>query len=298
MKNNKAIKLLFSILAIAVSGCASGSIRIREKVELVDPIEPRPLNPITDEIRALAATKAPSLDPKNVIYSKLDNYDFSNQAYLNVDLQSSDLSIREGHSLIYLFRGSINEGYNGVYYNYYANIYLWEDGFATGISHNETFKGYWYNDEDGDGIITDADNLGIVCDPSAYEKYSNIVCEKGEYFYDWRASIYLNNGYGDRSVLLGGYLYYETIAIAIESNKTGTNFAIGDSFDIRMWSVYEIHQNLEYTYAFERDDIEAMQIRWIIPEGLVMDNRMAKAGTFAIKATYNNFETSTLVFVE
>lgn len=299
-KVKKPLMLLLATLALGASGCESSNITVKEKVELIDPIEPEsgPLNPITDEIRALAATKAPEVDPSTVISTKRSEYDFHSQSYIDIDLQSGDLSIREGHSLIYLFRGSYKEGYQGDYYCYYASIYLWDDGFVTGISNTEPFKGYWYNDENGDGIVTDADRLGIICDSDTYQKYSNIIFEKGEFFYDWRGQIYLNTGTADRSIDIGGYLYYETIAIAIESNKTGTRFKVGDSFDIKMWAVFEIHQDLRYTYAFEREDIESMQVKWIIPEGLIVEDKVVKSGTYIIKATYDNFEAKATIVVQ
>lgn len=307
MKINKSIKLLLGVLAIGISGCTHrDTIKVKEKIETqdIDEIgpddisEPESFNPITDEIKLLAATKAPTVDPSTVIFSKEDSYVFNSQAYLDVDMQSNDVSIREGHSLIYFFEGKCSEGYQGSYYSFYTNVYLWDDGFATGISNTETFKGYWYNDENGDGKVTDEDKLGIVCDPVDYIHYSTIICTKEDRFYEWTASMYINTGWGDRSVYIYGYTYYETIAIAIDSNKTGTKFKVGDEFDVNTWGVFEVHQNLKYGYVFERDDDETKQIKWNIPDGLIVDGKMAKTGTYPIKASFNNFEASITVVVK
>ena len=252
-KVKKPLMLLLATLALGASGCESSNITVKEKVELIDPIEPRsgPLDPITDEIRALAATKVPEKDPSTVISTKRSEYDFHSQSYIDIDLQSGDLSTREGHSLIYLFRGSYKEGYQGDYYCYYANIYLWDDGFVTGISNTEPFKGYWYNDESGDGRVTDADRLGIICDSDTYQKYSNIIFEKGEFFYDWRGQIYLNTGTADRSIDIGVIYTMKQSQSQLNLIKQeldlmlGTHLILECGLYLRFTKIYDIHMHLK-----------------------------------------------------
>lgn len=304
-KNSKTLKLLLGMLALGICSCERKPVTVTDlsgdskTKEDVDPIEQDGFNPITKAIKDLAASKTPALDPAAVVFSKQDSYDYESQAYKAIDLQSIDVANRTGRTLIYLFEGKYTEGYQGEYFIYYANIYLWDDGFLTGKSHNEVFKGYWYNDEDGDGKVTDTDKLCMVCDPVEFEKYHTIVCDSMEYNKDWIAYLYMNIADSfQRSILVNGYMYYEPIAIAIDTSKTGTEFHKGDPFDIRQWAVVQINQNLKYRYVFERIDKENMEVKWTIPDGLIVNEALSKEGTFEIKASFNNFEASATITVK
>ena len=83
-----------------------------------------------------------------------------------------------------------------------------------------------------------------------------------------------------RNIIVSGFMYYEPIAIAIDTYKTGTEFSVGDSFDVLNWGVVEIYQNLKYGYVFERSDKENMQLKWTIPEGLIVKGALAKKWYF------------------
>ncbi len=307
-KKSKSLKLLFGIFALGISGCVHEPVEIKTvsekpKSEDVINIKEEGFNPITNEIKSLAASKTPRLDPKTVIISKQNTYDYQNQDYKAIDLQSIDVANREDHTLIYLFQGEYSEGYQGEYFDYFANIYLWDDGFLTGISNGDLFKGYWYNDENGDGVISNSESLGMVCDPNEFERYSSIEVYRADYFYDWALYLDMNIGRNvgsefHRDIIVSGFMYYEPIAIAIDTYKTGTEFNVGDSFDVLNWGVVEIYQNLKYGYVFERSDKENMQLKWTIPEGLIVEDTLAKKGTFEIKASFNHFEASATIVVK
>ena len=303
-KNSKSLKLLFGIFTLGISGCVHEPVEIKTvsenpKSEDVIDNDEEGFNPITNEIKSLAASKTPRLDPKTVIISKQNTYDYQNPAYKAIDLQSIDVANREDHTLIYLFEGKYTEGYAGDYYHYFANIYLWDDGLLTGISNRDPFKGYWYNDENGDGVISNSESLGIVCNPNEFERYSSIEVYRADYFYDWRVSLDMNVGTEiHRNIIVSGFMYYEPIAIAIDTYMTGTEFSVGDSFDVLNWGVVEIYQNLKYGYVFERSDKENMQLKWTIPEGLIVEDTLAKKGTFEIKVSFNHFETIATIVVK
>ena len=249
-------------------------------------------NPITEEIKALAESKAPANNPADVVFAKQESYNFSTQEFSAV---SEGASTREGHYLVYMFEGAYSEGYQGQYNEYYANLWLWEDGYFTGKSNSQTFKGYWYNDTDGDG---EADGLKMV---SNSEKYASIECKKSEGFYDYQAYVYMYPGWGDgRSMPIAGYLYYEAIALAIDT-KGFPNYKVGNYFTTSDWEVNRILQNLNWGSIFDMPDGNnpAMKIKWTLPEGLLDDkNKLAAAGEYEIKAEWGGLETSVTITVK
>lgn len=247
-------------------------------------------DPITDEIKALAESKAPENDPKDVIYAKEDEYDFNATDFTAIE---NGAATREGHYLVYLFEGAYSEGYQGQYNEYYTYLYLWEDGFYTGKSNSQTFKGYWYNDLDDDGTV---DCLNMV---SNSEKYASIVCSKATGFYNYEAYVYMHPGWGDgRSIIVAGYMVYETIALAIDTTKTGLNFKVGDSFRTSSWQLNRILQNLKYGSVFNTPDGDSKtKTKWTIPSGLLVDDKFAQAGEFEIKAEWGGLETSVTITV-
>ena len=256
--------------------------------------------PITEEIKALAASKAPEEDPASVIIEKLEEYDFSEKAkdYTAIDTKNGDMSVRENHSLIYFFEGAYSEGYQGQYNEYYTNLYLWDDGIMTGNSNGDKFKGYWYNDEDANGTIEKTDKLGMVCDKSTYKNYESIVCAKASGFYEWEAYVYMDPGWGGRSIIVSGYTYYETIALAVDTTKTGLKFNVGDTFKFSNWTVNRILQNLKYGSVFNMPDGPAQkQTKWTVPEGLIVDSKFAEAGEFEIGVTWDGLETTVNITV-
>ena len=281
-----------------------GGVRVNEDINpgnnnpggnVTNPIEDPKFNPITDEIKALAASQTPELDPKTVIYPKNREYDYSDADYLAINIDNDDMSVRKYHTLIYLFEGTYTEGYQGSYNELYANLYLWDDGIFTGVSHNTKFKGFWYNDVDGNGVVDNSDTLGMV---SQYTHFESISCTKTTGFYDWEAYMYLYPGWGDRSIIVSGYMYYETIALAVDTTKTGLDFKIGDSFRLSAWSVNRILQNLKYGAVYNMKDGPAnMKIDWVLPDGLIVNNRFAKSGTYTLGVIWNGLSTSVTIYV-
>ncbi|MBO7614310.1 MAG: hypothetical protein J6T15_01215 [Bacilli bacterium] len=249
-------------------------------------------NPITEEIKALAAEKDTGFDPASKIYAKQETYDFTTAEFTAI---SNGASTREGHNLVYLFEGAYSEGYQGQYNEYYCNLWLWDDGYFTGKSHNQTFKGYWFNDFDGDG---QADNLKMV---SNSEKYASIECTKSQGYYNYQAYIYMHPGWGDgRSMPIAGYLYYDAIALAIDT-KDFPVYKVGQSFTTSNWEVNRILQNLNYGSIFNMPDGDdpKMKIKWTLPEDLLdKEKKLAKAGEFEIKAEWGGLETSVTITVK
>ena len=117
-------------------------------------------------------------------------------------------------NLVYVFEGSYTEGWQGDYIKTYANLYLWEDGIFTGKVGDTAIKGFWYNDSNDDG---EADCLRMV---SNYSHYEDIICDSADGFYDYITYVYLGFSWGQRSIDLSGYLAYEPIAIAVDTDTT------------------------------------------------------------------------------
>ena len=247
-------------------------------------------NPITDEIKTLAESKAPANDPKDIVFAKEDEYDFNAADFTALE---AGAATRENHYLVYLFEGAYSEGYQGQYNEYYTYLYLWDDGLYTGKSNSQTFKGYWYNDLDDDGT---ADCLNMV---SNSEKYASIVSSKATGFYNYEAYVYMYPGWGDgRSIIVAGYMVYETIALAIDTTKTGLEFKVGDSFRTSSWQLNRILQNLKYGSVFNTPDgDDKTKTKWTIPSGLLVDDKFAQAGEFEIKASWGGLETSVSIKV-
>ena len=288
--------MLISILSVnSMKDKAAGSPTDNPATGGPSDTEPKPdpkpkWDPITDEIRALAETKTPTNDPKDVVYSKEDSYDFTTSDF---NALSAGAASREGHYLVYLFEGAYSEGYQGQYNEYYTNLYLWDDGFMTGKSNSQTFKGYWYNDMDGDGTT---DCLNMV---SNSEKYASIVCSKETGFYNYQAYVFMHPGWGDgRSIIVAGYMYYDAIALAVNTTKTGTEFTVGDSFKTSDWQVNRILSNLSFGAVFNTPDGSATtQTKWTVPSGLIVDGKLAQAGTFDLKATWGGLEVTVTITV-
>ena len=138
------------------------------------------------------------------VIKQQDSYNFS----------SSDLSglsygaTRSGHELVYKFVGKYSEGYQGQYNTYDATIYLWDDGLFAGKSNSSEFKGYWYNsslkngqDADGNDIC---DCLVMVSNTNNFKTIITTPVAEGQR----QAYIYLNPGWGGRSVVVTGYAQY------------------------------------------------------------------------------------------
>lgn len=253
-------------------------------------------NPLTDEVKELCKSAMPDAanDPANIIIAKEAEYDFSSSATEFTSLSASSGKTRADHYLVYLFEGAYSEGYQGKYNEYYTNLYLWDDGLFTGKSNSQTFKGYWYNDADGDGTV---DCLNMVSDSA---KYASLVTSKATGFYSAQAYVYMHPGWGDgRSIIVSGYMYYDLVALAIDATQTGTKFKVGDMFSVSDWTLNRILANQNYSAVFNTPDGDSStKTTWDIPSGLIVDGKFAQAGTFTISASWSGKTASIDIVVE
>lgn len=244
--------------------------------------ENRDWNPITDEIKAKAEAYDYSFDPTSVVIDKEDEYDFKS-AELNA--VTAGAATRAGQNLVYFFEGSYAEGYQGDYSPSYANLYLWDDGIFTGKAKDTSFKGYWYNQKDG------KECLEMV---SSYDRYESIICQKSTGFYSQAAYIYLNMGWGTRSIIVNGYMYYPEVALFIDPGTAdGTvNYKVGDTFDRNMWSANRVLKNQAYSSVFKEGEVT-----WTDGAGIKNETKIAAAGDYTVTAKWNGLEASINVHV-
>lgn len=247
--------------------------------------------PVTDEVKAKAEAKEYTFDPKSVLIKEQETYDYSAS-----DLSAlTDTKTRADHNLVYYFEGSYREGYQGDYSATYAHIYLWDDGLFIGKAGDTQFKGYWFNsslqstgvNEKGEDV---EDCLTMV---SNSEKYAQIDTTPIEGFYTKQAWIYLGFSWGTRSMGVSGFLYYPEVDIAIHMGvRNDHKYYVGDAFTTNTLKVYRILKDLNFGAVFVGDNYTIT-----LPEGMVEDGKLAAAGEYEIKATYNGFETTKKITV-
>ncbi|MCR5309431.1 MAG: glycoside hydrolase family 3 C-terminal domain-containing protein [Bacilli bacterium] len=240
-------------------------------------------NPITDEVKALADSKKPEVDPSSVAIPMYDEFDYQGE----ITSIEAGATSRGDINLVYVFEGCYAEGYNGDYSKTYGNLYLWEDGIFTGKVGNTTIKGFWYNDSNNDGK---ADCLRMV---SNYSHYENITCDNADGFYDYITYVYLGFSWGQRSMVLSGYLAYEPIAIAVNTDTTELEYKVGDNFDASSIRVVKILQNLKYTNI----DSDDSNLQFTVPDGLLSDNKFVSAGNYVIVISWKGLVTSVSISV-
>ena len=275
-----------SMGGITVSGGNQGSETANPGGNTQNPNNNQPAwNPITNAVITKANNYNYSFNPSEIAIPQENNYDYQSSQLSSL----TDSMTREGHYLVYYFEGSYTEGYQGQYNEYYAHIYLWDDGLMFGKSHNQTFKGYWYNDSNSDGK---ADCLNMV---SNTDKFSSIVCSKTNGFYDYEGFIYLNPGWGDgRSIIVSGYQYYPDVDIAIylPNDDSGNLYNVGDSFNPSLVKVYRILKNLKYGVVSSED------VNINVPSNMLdSNNRIKTAGTYTITAQYKDLTTTRIITV-
>ena len=256
------------------------------------PVEPA-FDPITDEIKAVAADFDYSFDPTQVFIQEEDEYDFNDSEMRAVPTQNGN---RSGHNLVYVFEGAYAEGYQGDYSETYGSIYLWEDGLFGGRINSTDIRGYWYNssaEAPADDPETEEDEskdcLNLVSNVS---KYEFINFERASGFYDWRAHIYLGFSWGTRSMEIAGYMYYPEVALAIDPSSTGTEFKVGEVFDRDGWVADRILKNLNYSAVFK-----ASEVTWTDGTGIKNKQAFTAAGEYEVTAKWNGFEASIKVSV-
>ena len=263
-----------------------------EKKEKVDPITPA--------IKEAADACTYSYVPDDVIIKQLedDQYDFSDPelktSNYGADKRSAD------HNLVYAFEGTFSEGYHGGYGTYSAYIYLWDDGLFFGDSNGSKFCGFWYNsslefgvDDNGQDV---ADCLNMFCDPNNndYSNFKSIITDPVKGFYQRQGLVYLNPGWGKRTVVVSGYRYYPDVAIFIDTDEK-TEFKTGEVFDRDEfnWAANRVIKNLNYAPV-----VDTTKVIWTYPEGMLSaKNKFLNAGEYEIKAKWGEFESSVKITV-
>ena len=256
-------------------------------------------NPITDEVRAKAAAVEYAHDPKSLIVKQQDTYNFNDSVVQNVPVTKTRNV--ENVYLAYVFEGSYTEGWQGDYTPTYSYLYLWSDGVFGGTSGKEDVRGYWYNssiengkNEQGQDI---ADCLTMV---SGQSNFASINTMPKNGFYQYEAYMYLdmgkvwNQGYATgRSTIMSGYAYYPEVDIAIHMGVPSDHvYHVGDLFSEGSLKVYRILKDLNYGGIFG-----ASSFTITIPDGMVVDGKLAAAGDYTITATYNGMTTTKTITV-
>lgn len=239
-------------------------------------------NPITDEIKAAAEAYDYDFDPASVVIQKEDSYDFNDSSLAALNATAAT---REGRHIVYYFEGSYAEGYQGDYSETYAFIYLWDDGLFGGKAKDTTFKGFWYNRKG------DVECLEMV---SNVDRYESIIADATSGFYERQAYLYLNMGWGQRSIICGGYMYYPEVALFIDAGVNGAalNYKVGETYDRQSWVAKRVLKNLAYSSVFKQSEV-----RWTDPAGMAANGKFAAAGDYEVKASWNGLEASINVHV-
>lgn len=248
-------------------------------------------DPLTEDVEAKAKACDYDFDPASVLIKEEAEYDYSAAELASL----TDTKTREGYHLVYYFEGSYREGYQGDYSATYAHIYLWEDGLFYGKAGSTAFKGYWFNsslqngkDKDGNDI---KDCLTMVSNTNKYEQIDTTPIEG---FYTKQAWIYLGFSWGTRSMGVSGFLYYPEIDIALNMGVRNDHvYRVGDDFSTSTIKVYRILKDLNFGATFVGDNYTVT-----IPEGMVVDGKLAAEGEYTITATYNGFTTEKTIKVE
>ena len=257
------------------------------------PVEDTPVaGPITSDIEAIAKAYDYDFDPTEIHFAKEDladgdgNFDFSS----DVTSLPTDGN-RPGVHLVYKFEGAYTEGFQGDYTQTYSYLYLWEDGKFAGNSGNKTFRGYWYDSEEGG----EGNTLVMVTSNNADGK---IVASSNSGFYSKSVTIPLVFSWGTRSTTLGGYLYYPEVALVIDNSGANLdNLTAGSSIDISSWRAQRVLKNLKYGSLFAAD---SSNVTWAVNGKTVTDGMVnfTTAGTYNITATWGNLVATVAVTVK
>ena len=279
------------VAAVLVSSLAANAME-HSKRGIVDNVsssnETPKVDPITDEMKANAEAFEYDFDPTSVHFTKEDLATGANGTFV-FDSTISGLPTngnRSGVNLVYRFEGSYAEGYQGDYSETYAFIYLWDDGLFGGKAKDTTFKGFWYNRKGEEQCLEMVSNV---------DRYESIIAESTSGFYERQAYLYLNMGWGQRSIICGGYMYYPEVALFIDAGTNGAalNYKVGDTYDRQSWVAKRVLKNLAYSSVFKQSEV-----RWSDPAGMAVNGKFAAAGDYEVKATWNGLEASINVHVD
>ncbi len=276
-----------AIVVAAVLSSTLVTADLTKKANAAGAVEEKPQeevwNPITEDIKAKAEAFDYDFDPASVVIQKEDSYDFN-----DADLRAlnATASSREDRHIVYYFEGSYAEGYQGDYSETYAFIYLWDDGLFGGKAKDTTFKGFWYNRKGEEECLEMVSNVN---------RYESIIAESTSGFYERQAYLYLDMGWGQRSIICGGYMYYPEVALFIDPGTNGAalNYKVGDTYDRQSWVAKRVLKNLAYSSVFKQGEV-----RWSDPAGMATNGKFAAAGDYEVKATWNGLEASINVHVD
>lgn len=250
-------------------------------------------DPITEDIKATALAYDYSYNPDSVLIKEQATWDYTNP---DLTALSTTSGTRADHFLVYYFEGSYAEGYQGDYSETYAYLYLWDDGLFAGKAKDTNIKGYWFNSSLSDGVDSEGidvkDCLNMVSNVSNYD--SIITSEISGGFYSRQAYIYLNMGWGNRSIIVNGYKYYPEVALFIDAHNNGQplTYKVGDSFSTSSWTAKRVLKNLSYSSVFK-----ASEVTWATPAGMVASGKLAAAGEYQITATWKGIQGTIAVTV-
>lgn len=250
-------------------------------------------DPITDEIKAAAMAYVYDFDPESVVIKEQETWNYSDATLSGISVYDSTRS--GGLHIVYHFEGSYAEGYQGDYSESYASIYLWEDGIFSGKVRDTNVKGYWFNssiaegqDDEGNDI---KDCLRMVSNVSNYD---SIITQEAGGFYERSAYVYLNMGWGNRSIIINGYKYYPNVALFIDSgtDAEAPTFKVGDRFDRNSWVAKRVQKDLNYSAVFK-----ASEVTWADGTGIQNGQILTTAGEYEVTATWGGFTATKTVIV-
>ncbi|MBO4703824.1 MAG: hypothetical protein J5617_03255 [Bacilli bacterium] len=250
-------------------------------------------DPINQRIKDAAEAVEYSFNPEAVLIKQQETYDYNNEDLTGLKYGNT----RTGHDLVYVFEGVFSEGYQGGYGIHVATIYLWDDGLYAGKSKNTEFKGYWYNSSIDDGKEEGEDIADCLNMVSNQSNFKSIITDPVKGFYQRQGYVYINPGWGDRSVVVSGYKYYPDVAIFIDTYDK-TTFKVGEVFNRDIdWEADRVIKNLTYTTIVEGDSASD-RVQWTYPDGMLDENnKFTAAGEYKIKASWHGFEDEVTITV-
>lgn len=281
-----------SLISSSVENNAGKNRNSSSEPQVVSSEEPyEEIDPITDEIKAIADQYDYTFDPLSVIIDQEEKYEFSepkadaeNPGYYDPNLASvPNGATRDGYNLVYYFEGAYAEGYQGDYSQTYGYLYLWDDGLFGGRISDRDVKGYWYNSS----LKNETDEPDCLNMVSNVSRYESIITDPSSGFYHYQAYLYCHMSWGgDRSIIMNGYPYYPEVAMFIDTQSEEVpTCEVNKNFDISFWTPSRVLKNLSYSAVFIQTDVT-----WEAEDGSItieyVDNQKAR-GIASITANFN-----------
>lgn len=296
LKNTNKVVALGSGAVLVIAAILTGSLVTNSLLKAAPTIVPEEeeVNPITDEIKAIAEAYEYDFNPDDVLIKEEAEWDFSNPLLNATSGVSTTNGNREGRHIVYYFEGAYAEGYQGDYSESYAYLWLWDDGIFAGKSRDTNIRGYWYNSSLARGVDpeTGADIKDCLNMVSNVDRYDSIITQEASGFYERNAYIYLNMGWGTRSIIINGYKYYPEVALFIDSGSTGSTFKVGETFNRSSWTAKRVLKNLSYSAVFK-----ASEVNWTDGQGIANGQKLTTAGQFEVTATWKGLTATKTITV-